>query len=84
MYFRPMHPNALQTPITYLKGVGPGRGSLLGRELGLETYQDLLYLFPNRYIDKSRFYRSSDYWPDHASENSFPAKGEKTCRHLYR
>lgn len=60
MYFRPMHPNALQTPITYLKGVGPGRGSLLGRELGVETYQDLLYLFPNRYIDKSRFYKIAE------------------------
>jgi ATP-dependent DNA helicase RecG len=55
-----MHPNALQTPITYLKGVGPGRATLLGRELGLQTYQDLLYLFPNRYIDKSRFYKIAD------------------------
>ncbi len=52
-----MHSNVLQTPITYLKGVGPGRAALLGRELGIETYQDLLYLFPNRYIDKSRFYK---------------------------
>ncbi len=55
-----MHPNALQTPITYLKGVGPGRAALLGRELGIETYQDLLYFFPNRYIDKSRFYKISE------------------------
>ena len=52
-----MHPNALQTPVTYLKGVGPGRAALLGRELGIDTYQDLLYHFPNRYIDKSRFYK---------------------------
>ncbi len=55
-----MHPKALQTPITYLKGVGPGRAALLGRELGIETYQDLLYFFPNRYIDKSRFYKISE------------------------
>jgi ATP-dependent DNA helicase RecG len=55
-----MHPNALQTPITYLKGVGPGRAALIGRELGVQTYQDLLYLFPNRYIDKSRFYKISE------------------------
>ena len=52
-----MQPNALQTPVTYLKGVGPGRAALLGRELGIDTYQDLLYHFPNRYIDKSRFYK---------------------------
>ena len=52
-----MHPNVLQTPITYLKGVGPGRAAMLGRELGIDTYQDLLYHFPNRYIDKSRFYK---------------------------
>ena len=52
-----MHPNALQTPVTYLKGVGPGRADMLGRELGIHTYQDLLYHFPNRYIDKSRFYK---------------------------
>ena len=39
-----MHPNALQTPITYLKGVGPGRAAMLGRELGIDTYigSDLL------------------------------------------
>jgi ATP-dependent DNA helicase RecG len=52
-----MHPNALQTPVTYLKGVGPGRADMLGRELGIDTYQDLLYHLPNRYIDKSRFYK---------------------------
>jgi len=52
-----MHPNVLQTPVTYLKGVGPGRAAMLGRELGIDTYQDLLYHLPNRYIDKSRFYK---------------------------
>ncbi len=52
-----MHPNVLQTPVTYLKGVGPGRADLLGRELGIATYQDLLYHLPNRYIDKSRFHK---------------------------
>lgn len=55
-----MQPGALHTPITYLKGVGPARASLLERELGVATYQDLLYLFPNRYIDKSRFYKISE------------------------
>ena len=43
----------LQTPIDYLKGVGPNRADLLRHELGIQTYQDLLNLFPNRYIDYS-------------------------------
>ena len=46
----------LQTSIDYLKGVGPNRASLLRSELGIHTYQDLLHLFPNRYIDRTQFY----------------------------
>ena len=46
----------LQTSIDYLKGVGPNRASLLRAELGIHTYQDLLHLFPNRYIDRTQFY----------------------------
>jgi ATP-dependent DNA helicase RecG len=33
----------LQTPIDYLKGVGPNRAKVLRHELGINTYQDLLY-----------------------------------------
>lgn len=47
----------LQTPIEYLKGVGPARGELLRKELGIRTYSDLLNLFPNRYIDRTRYYK---------------------------
>ncbi len=47
----------LQTPIDYLKGVGPNRADLLRKELNIHTYQDILNLFPNRYIDKTRFYK---------------------------
>lgn len=54
-----MQPQLLHTDITYLKGVGPGRAKLLAKELGISTYQDLLYFFPNRYIDKSRYYTIS-------------------------
>ncbi|NNE31085.1 MAG: ATP-dependent DNA helicase RecG [Winogradskyella sp.] len=46
----------LQTPIDYLKGVGPNRADLLRSELGIHTYQDLINLFPNRYIDRTRYY----------------------------
>lgn len=49
-------PVNLQTPIDYLKGVGPNRASLLKSELGIHTYQDLINLFPNRYIDRTSYY----------------------------
>ena len=52
-----MNANYLQTPITYLKGVGPNRAEVLQAELGIGTYQDLLNLFPNRYIDKTHYYK---------------------------
>jgi ATP-dependent DNA helicase RecG len=47
----------LQTPIDYLKGVGPNRAALLRSELGVHTYQDLINLFPNRYIDRTQYYK---------------------------
>ncbi len=52
-----MNSNFLQTPVTYLKGVGPNRAEMLQSELGIGTYQDLLNFFPNRYIDKTQYYR---------------------------
>ncbi|MFD2098490.1 ATP-dependent DNA helicase RecG [Flagellimonas iocasae] len=52
-----MNPNFLQTPIPYLKGVGPNRADILKAELGIETYRDLLHLFPNRYLDKTQYYK---------------------------
>ncbi|MBP2832775.1 ATP-dependent DNA helicase RecG [Aquimarina sp. U1-2] len=52
-----MNPNILQTPIDYLKGVGPARADVLRSELGIHTYQDLIHLFPNRYLDKTQYYK---------------------------
>ncbi|MFN4197878.1 MAG: ATP-dependent DNA helicase RecG [Flavobacterium sp.] len=49
--------NLVHTPIEYLKGVGPQRGALLRKELGIHSYGDLLQLFPNRYIDRTRYYK---------------------------
>lgn len=40
-----MNRNILQTPIDYLKGVGPNRADLLRKELRIHTYQDLINLF---------------------------------------
>lgn len=46
----------LDTPIEYLKGVGPQRGELLRKELGIGTFGDLLRHYPFRYVDRSRFH----------------------------
>lgn len=55
-----MSNNPLQTPIEYLKGVGPARGELLRKELGIHKYGDLLNFFPNRYIDRTRYYKINE------------------------
>jgi ATP-dependent DNA helicase RecG len=52
--------NPLQTPIEYLKGVGPNRGALLRKELGIHVYEDLVHFFPNRYIDRTRYYKVNE------------------------
>lgn len=46
----------LQSDITFLPGVGPKRAEILGKEAGLKLYEDLLYYFPFRYVDRSKFY----------------------------
>ena len=52
-----MQSNLLQTPIEYLKGVGPNRGDLLRKELGIHKYGDLINFYPNRYIDRTRYFK---------------------------
>jgi len=52
-----MNSNLLHIPIDYLKGIGPNRADILRKEIGVHTYGDLLNFFPNRYLDKTRFYK---------------------------
>ena len=54
----------LDTNITYLPGVGPKRAELLNKELNIFSYRDLLYYFPFKYIDRTRFYKISELDPD--------------------
>ena len=49
--------SVLEQDIKYLKGVGPKRAELLNKELSIFTLRDLLYYFPYKYIDRSRFYK---------------------------
>lgn len=44
------------TPIEYLKGVGPQRAAILNKELQIFTFGDLLQHYPFRYEDRTKFY----------------------------
>lgn len=50
----------LQTPIEFLKGVGPQRANLLRKEVGIYTFDDLLHYFPFRYVDRSQYHTVSE------------------------
>ena len=52
--------NYLITPIDYLKGVGPNRADLLKSELKIFTFEDLLFFFPFRYIDKTKYHKINE------------------------
>jgi len=52
------------TPITYLKGVGPKKADVLKKELEIETFEDLLNYYPFRYVDKSKIYKVNDVTTD--------------------
>lgn len=54
----------LDSPIEYLKGVGPARGDLLKTELGIFFFKDLLFHFPFRYIDRTSFQLIKDLTTD--------------------
>ena len=50
----------LDQPVAYLKGVGPQKADLLKTELGIHTLGDLVYHFPFRYVDKTRFHKVAE------------------------
>jgi len=45
-----------ETPVEYLKGVGPQRSALLNKELSIFTFGDLIQYYPFRYEDRTKFY----------------------------
>ena len=52
--------NILETPIEFLKGVGPQRAQLLKTELNISNFEELLQHFPFRYVDRSKFYNIAE------------------------
>ncbi|PLX15408.1 MAG: ATP-dependent DNA helicase RecG [Marinilabiliales bacterium] len=57
-------PDYLNQEIKFLTGVGPKRAELLNKELGIYTFEDLLYYFPYKYIDRSKFYMIKELSPN--------------------
>lgn len=47
----------LDSEIKFLPGVGPKRAELLQAEAGIYTFRDLIWYFPYKYVDKTRFYK---------------------------
>lgn len=83
-----MNDQLLNTPIEYLKGVGPQRGDVLKKELSIFTYKDLLSHYPFRYIDRTKFYKINEAFTDLpyiqilVRLKSFEIVGEKQTKRL--
>ena len=54
----------LNQDIKYLPGVGPRRKELLSKELGINTFGDLLEYYPYKYVDRSKIYAISELTGD--------------------
>ncbi len=62
--------------IAYLAGVGPKKAELLKQELKVISYEDLLYYFPYKYIDRSKFYTINEV---KATQSHIQVKGKITA-----
>ncbi|MCH5318665.1 MAG: ATP-dependent DNA helicase RecG [Paramuribaculum sp.] len=50
-----------RTDIKYVKGVGPKRGELLEKELGIRTVADMVRHYPHSYVDRSKIYKIASF-----------------------
>ena len=55
-----MNNDVLNTSIEFLKGVGPNRAKLIRNELKISNFKELLFQFPYRYIDKTKYHKISE------------------------
>lgn len=81
-------PEYLDQDIKFLAGVGPKRAELLNKELGIHTFRDLLYYFPYKYIDRTKFQLISEVRANQAyiqvkgKIRSFQLMGERNKQRL--
>ena len=59
-----MFNSILDTPIEFIKGVGPSRADVLKKDLGLFTFRDMLAHYPFRYIDRTKYFKINQINPD--------------------
>ncbi len=52
------------TPIEFLKGVGPKKAETLQKELNIFTYGGFIRHYPFRYVDRSKFYKANEITED--------------------
>lgn len=64
--FAKMNASFLDTPIGYLKGIGPQRAEVLQKELFVFTYKDLITHYPFRYVDRTHFHSVREVTEDSA------------------
>jgi ATP-dependent DNA helicase RecG len=72
--------NVLKSEITYLKGVGPKRAEIFNKELGIYCFEDLLYHFPFRYIDKSQYHKIIEV---NSTDNYYQIKGRIVSKNVH-
>lgn len=53
-------PGVFDQNISYLKGIGPQRADLIGKELQIFTYGELLRFYPFRYEDRTKSYKVAE------------------------
>jgi len=59
--------NIFETKIEFLKGIGPDKAKILGKDFGIFTFGDFLEHFPYRYEDKTKFYNINELTTDLAN-----------------
>ncbi len=59
-----MFTKLLKTSLTTLSGVGERRAKAMSKDMELNTFGDLLYYFPYKYIDRSRIYKIAELSKD--------------------
>ncbi|TDG37138.1 ATP-dependent DNA helicase RecG [Pedobacter changchengzhani] len=59
-----MDNSILNTPLEYVRGIGPNRADVLKKDLGIFTYQDMLCHYPFRYIDRTKYFKINEITPD--------------------
>jgi ATP-dependent DNA helicase RecG len=56
--------NKLQQDIKYLPGIGPKKAEILNDDIAVYSFEDLLFYFPYKHVDRSRFYKINEVTPD--------------------